>query len=264
MYKNHNIKIYVSTFGEKIINLKNGNPVEVGAARRDKFYYGQKDNTGNNISEENEFYGELTGLYWIWKNIKFDKDDLIGFCHYNKALKITNKQILRFFNKEKGTKWVALKESYIQGHPNQNEIDVILSILKKNYSEYYDTWMKIYDKNASGKKCRAANMFLTSYCEFDKYCKFLFSVLFEMRKQLGNNYRDCDVGMRRYCAYMGERLLAVYLLTNRCRVLGTDVRYKSWWLRPVRKIVKVLKIDKEKKWYKKLRNRYGYKSSYKN
>lgn len=90
MYKNHNIKIYVSTFGEKIINLKNGNPVEVGAARRDKFYYGQKDNTGNNISEENEFYGELTGLYWIWKNIKFDKDDLIGFCHYNKALKITN------------------------------------------------------------------------------------------------------------------------------------------------------------------------------
>ena len=132
MYKNHNIKIYVSTFGEKIINLKNGNPVEVGAARRDKFYYGQKDNTGNNISEENEFYGELTGLYWIWKNIKFDKDDLIGFCHYNKALKITNKQILRFFNKEKGTKWVALKESYIQGHPNQNEIDVILSILKKN------------------------------------------------------------------------------------------------------------------------------------
>ena len=124
--------------------------------------------------------------------------------------------------------------------------------------------MKIYDKNASGKKCRAANMFLTSYCEFDKYCKFLFSVLFEMRKQLGNNYRDCDVGMRRYCAYMGERLLAVYLLTNRCRVLGTDVRYKSWWLRPARKIVKVFKIDKEKKWYKKLRNRYGYKSSYKN
>ena len=41
---------------------------------------------GENISELNSYYGELTGLYWVWKNklIDMKKDDLIGNCHYRK------------------------------------------------------------------------------------------------------------------------------------------------------------------------------------
>ena len=33
-----------------------------------------------NISELNSYYGELTGLYWVWKNklSSMKKDDLIG------------------------------------------------------------------------------------------------------------------------------------------------------------------------------------------
>ena len=44
------------------------------------------DNVGNNISHLNKNYGELTGIYWIWKNLlkDFDKNDLIGNCHYRK------------------------------------------------------------------------------------------------------------------------------------------------------------------------------------
>lgn len=60
-------KIYVSTFGQKIKPVWGGVPLEVGAQGRSSFIYELKDNTGDHISNENPYYGELTGLYWVWK-----------------------------------------------------------------------------------------------------------------------------------------------------------------------------------------------------
>lgn len=77
--------MYISTFGFVIIPDMEGVPIEVGAEGRNNFLYNLKDNTGDNISEENPYYGELTGLYWIWKNADYDNEDIVGFCHYNKT-----------------------------------------------------------------------------------------------------------------------------------------------------------------------------------
>ena len=82
-------KIYISTFGQRVIKVDGGVPIEVGAANRNNFIYQLHDNTGENISTENEYYGELTGLYWIWKNTDIQDDDIVGFCHYNKCLAIS-------------------------------------------------------------------------------------------------------------------------------------------------------------------------------
>ena len=56
-------------------------PLHVGRAMsRDLGYIG--DNTGEHISTWNDRYGELTGVYWVWKN---DIDaDIIGICHYRR------------------------------------------------------------------------------------------------------------------------------------------------------------------------------------
>ena len=43
------------------------------------------DNTGENISEKNKYYGEYTFHYWLWKNhLKNLSEDWIGFCQYRK------------------------------------------------------------------------------------------------------------------------------------------------------------------------------------
>lgn len=41
-------------------------PLQVGREEKEDLGY-LCDNTGDNISAENCYYSELTGLYWIWK-----------------------------------------------------------------------------------------------------------------------------------------------------------------------------------------------------
>ena len=37
-----------------------------------------QDNTGDNISSKNAEYTELTGIYWVWKNIKSDFKGIVS------------------------------------------------------------------------------------------------------------------------------------------------------------------------------------------
>lgn len=41
-------------------------PIQVGAHGKDDIGY-TRDDIGDNISEKNPYYCELTGLYWMWK-----------------------------------------------------------------------------------------------------------------------------------------------------------------------------------------------------
>ncbi|MDC0164299.1 DUF4422 domain-containing protein [Candidatus Pelagibacter bacterium] len=58
-------------------------PVGLGSAISEEKFF--KDNSGNNISNKNPYYGEYTFHYWIWKN-KIDElnEKWIGFCQYRK------------------------------------------------------------------------------------------------------------------------------------------------------------------------------------
>ena len=56
-----------------------------------------RDNTGINITEKNNYYGEYTFHYWLWKNY-IDLDEMeggwIGFCQYRKFWSIEKKDLL--------------------------------------------------------------------------------------------------------------------------------------------------------------------------
>lgn len=57
-------------------------PMYVGATGNKNVPAGyMRDDVGDNISEKNNSYCELSGLYWIWKNCEAD---IVGLVHYRR------------------------------------------------------------------------------------------------------------------------------------------------------------------------------------
>ena len=116
-----NIKIIVAT--HKKYNMPKDNmylPVHVGRQGKDDIGY-QGDNEGENISEKNPFYCELTGLYWAWKNLNAD---YIGLAHYR-----------RNFVYKKGKNKFECIASKEYMNKKLDEADVILPMKRKLYIE---------------------------------------------------------------------------------------------------------------------------------
>ena len=59
-------------------------PLGLGSEKFPNNWLDEKN--GENISKLNNYYGEATGIYWIWKNKlnNYKNDDWIGTCHYRK------------------------------------------------------------------------------------------------------------------------------------------------------------------------------------
>ena len=66
-------------------------PLHVGRACGEDLGY-PGDDTGENISDKNCYYSELTGLYWVWKNCH--DVDYVGTCHYRRYLLGADERIL--------------------------------------------------------------------------------------------------------------------------------------------------------------------------
>ena len=66
-------------------------PVGLGKNIKNKKFY--VDKIGENISEKNQFYGEYTFHYWLWKNeINNLEKQWIGFCQYRKFWTLRNEK----------------------------------------------------------------------------------------------------------------------------------------------------------------------------
>ena len=176
------------------------------------------DDTGENISEKNPQYCELTAQYWAWKN-NFNVE-YIGFCHYRRFFDIKIEDIEKTLQQKD-----AIVIEFLFDHPIWREIThfitvedmtIMLMVLKKKYPEYEETLLKYLN----GHTLYAKNMFICRKALFDQYAEWLFDVLFECERYIKPS--PYTRGLRAL-AYMGEFLLPVYLMHQRCRV--ESVRY---------------------------------------
>lgn len=213
-------------------------PIQVGKAISNVNLGIQGDDTGNNISEKNGSYCELTAMYWAWKNMK--GVDYIGLCHYR-----------RYFNMKKGSRFclpykISMPESIndfdcsIPAHVKKNLQDDDCIILAKekcfryplyiDYSifhnsddlrvldsiirsrgdkKYIDAFNKVmYRKN----KLSPYNMFIMPWPIFEDYCKWLFDTLKGVEDSV--NIESYSHYQKRIFGYMSERLLNVYVEAN--------------------------------------------------
>ena len=213
-------------------------PLQVGRAiSPDLGYLG--DNTGDHISNKNPFFCELTGMYWLWKTDVHT--DYIGICHYRRYLinrkgELFQQSELEHLLKQYDiitTKMLTLPCTYYDGFgQNHYEKDLIQTgeIVKEKYPEYYDT----YERMVHDTHTYFGNILITSKPLYDRYCSWLFDILFELEKRVDvSSYDDYN---KRLFGFVSEFLQTVWLQVNHlkvceCMVGMTGEKYETRQLR---------------------------------
>ncbi len=211
-------------------------PIQAGS-ENSKFDLGiLKDNTGENISHRNFNYGELTVLYWVWKNYlkTFPDDGYIGFCHYRRFMNLDKKPVFKTFNCIEQKKFInffkkstqiktdisaydiilpmrhkmkkSLKEMYIEQHSTPEELELFKNILCDKYPQYIPYIAPALNRKA-GYHCLT---FLMRKNLLEDFCEWSFDLLFETEKRSDwTTYTSYE--KRRTPAYLLERFFNVWI-----------------------------------------------------
>ena len=194
-------------------------PVQVGAAGKPPLGAWQRDDEGANISSRNANWCELTGLYWAWKNLKADA---LGLVHYRRHFKgehgiATGAEIAAVLESanvvlpKKRNYFIETNYSqYVHAH---HAID--LEMTRQILGERCPVYLAAYDRTMKRTSGHRFNMFVMRRNLVDRYCTWLFDVLFELERRLDiSSYSAYDA---RVFGFVSERLLDVWLETNGVR-----------------------------------------------
>lgn len=213
---NKDLSLYVVTHKEVAYLPEGRTFIGVGknkAIPNVKYY----DNQGENISEKNPFYCELTALYWIWKN---ESSEYIGLEHYRRFFCKKNSLIKpRVVSPKKIQKILKTKDcivsqkfkfkeglyTYYKKNHYANDLDVCRAIIVSKYPECINA----YDAIINGQYAVMCNMFVMKKSLLNEYCEWLFSILFEVEEQISIANRD-DY-QKRVFGFLSERLFNVWL-----------------------------------------------------
>ena len=199
--------------------------IRVGPYAKDETSDLAADNTGDNISEKNPNYCELTAHYWMWKN---DRSDIIGLCHYRRYFtesslsedtshilsQKTIEETLQKYDIILPYRPVArrtVKQIYLD-FGFEKDLDNLRAVISEKYPDFvadYDTVMNQHSNYP-------ANMLICSKKLFDAYSAWLFDILFEVEKR--TDLTGYTPQQARIYGFMSERLLEVWVRHKQLRI----------------------------------------------
>lgn len=219
-------------------------PVQAGAALHAPIAGFQPDSEGDNISEKNPHFCELTCHYWAWKNLR--QTDIVGLNHYRRYFDFERRwpqfsadkhfvavddflsRDYRFPDLEQllsrydivlpvERHWRVSNTEQYKGYHIARDWEMLRQIVKELTPEYAAAFEQTMDRSnaASGY-----NMFITRWKWFDAYSEWLFKILFEVERRVPPT--DDPVQGRIY-GYMSERLINVFCARHRLRVKHTPI-----------------------------------------
>lgn len=211
-------------------------PMQVGAARNADLGY-LRDDTGDNISEKNPHYCELTGLYWVWKNCD---DEVKGLAHYRRYL--TRGQLaggivpLKRFERDLRRVDLVLPRRFY--HPDKTNGEQLVPryceeryfrALREIVRERHPDDLAAFDAFFEDSRGYFFNMLVARRERFDDYCAWLFDILFTLEARIAAEWPQ-DEPLRLY-GYLSERLLNVYLRGRSLRIATYPMTIPEWTLK---------------------------------
>lgn len=174
-------------------------PLHVGkAGKADLGYTG--DDTGDHISGKNPYYCELTGLYWLWKNVQSDVKGLVHYRRYfaekrmiplmgskDRMDNILTESRMKKLMKDTEILVPKKRKYYVEtlyshyAHTHYPEhLDITRHIIEAQCPEY----LKAFDKVMKRTWAHMFNMFIMSDEKVNEYCEWLFPILKELERHI--------------------------------------------------------------------------------
>lgn len=195
-------------------------PVQAGRAAAETPLPGfTGDDSGENISSRNPHYCELTALYWAWKNLDAD---CLGLVHYRrhfagKRFGALRTRIISGTALEKKLSRAPLllptprhyfietnRSQYVHAH-HEADLETTRAVIAETFPEYLAAFDRVMRRTWGHR----FNMFVMRREILDRYCRWLFAILFAVEKRLDISHYDPYNA--RVFGFLGERLLDVWL-----------------------------------------------------
>lgn len=195
--------------------------------RRDEEYFESvffTDDEGENISDKNQNFCEITGLYWIWKNCNSEIQGLVHYRRYfctnwfNKRNSILLEKEIDFLMEEYDIILPPKKLLYasVEYDYGRHHIEKDYYILREIISEKHPDYLPAFDAVSKKHLIYTCNMMICKKKLLNTYCEWLFDILFEAERRIDINQYDSV--QRRIFGYMAERLLNVWVNKNNLNI----------------------------------------------
>ena len=195
-------------------------PLHVGAEGKKDLGY-QKDNVGDNISNKNASYCELTGLYWAWKKLDVD---YIGLVHYRRYFGKKNRDLysgilsykdilddlgkIKVFIPKKRRYYIETLYSHYAHTHYAEHLDITRKIIEEKYPDY----LTEYDQVMRQRWGYMFNMCIMRRTYLDAYCKWLFPILADLEDAMQDDLKSMSAFEARLFGRVSEILFNVWLL----------------------------------------------------